>query len=89
MIHIIFYTSIFKLLVLRYKWCTTLFKIQVYNIVVHKFLKSYTPFIVIISIDYIPCIGQYTLVAYFIANNLYLLLPNAVPPFFPFPSDNH
>ena len=62
---------------------------KVYNIVVHNFLKSYTPFIVIISIDCIPCIGQYTLVAYFIANNLYLLLPNVVPPFFPFPSDNH
>ena len=41
--------------------------------VIHSF-KSYTPFIVI-SIGYIPCVIQYILVAYFIPNSWYVLIP--------------
>ena len=34
---------------LRYSLCTILYKSQEYSIVIHKFFKSYTPFIIIIK----------------------------------------
>ena len=46
-----------------------------YDIVIHK-LKSCTPFIIIIKC-YIPHIVQYILVAYFIPDSLYLLIPDS------------
>jgi len=35
------------------------------------------------NVNYIPCIIQYTLVAYFFPNSLHVLIP------FPLPTDNH
>lgn len=57
---------------------------------IHNFL-SYTVFIVIIKCGYIPHIVQYTIVAYFIPNNLYLLIPYIyiAPPPSPLPTGTH
>ena len=45
--------------VLRYSWCTVLYKFQVYNIVIHNF-KGYIPFIVIVKYClYSPCCTEY------------------------------
>ena len=56
---------------------------------IHNF-KSYTPLKLLENIGYIPCAVQYILVAYFMHNSLYLLIPYpyTVPPSFPLPTGN-
>ena len=58
---------------LKYSWCKILYKLQVYNIVIHNF-KGYTPLIVIIKYWLYSLCCKYILVAYFIHNSWYLLI---------------
>lgn len=51
--------------------------LQVYNI--HNF-KDYTSFIVTRKIGFIPCVVQYVIVAYFVHNGFYLLIPYTICP---------
>ena len=56
------------------------FMLQVYNIVIHNF-KDYTSFIITRKIDFIPCVVQYIIVAYFVHSSFYLLIPYPICPF--------
>ena len=56
------------------------FMLQVYNIVIHNF-KDYTSFIITRKIDFIPSVVQYIIVAYFVHNSFYLLIPYPMCPF--------
>ena len=62
---------------LKYSCCTVLYKLQGAQYSDSQMFKGYTPFIVIKQYWlYIPHVAQYILVADFIRNTLYLLLPS-------------
>ena len=58
-----------------YNWLKYYISLKLFNIVIWHFY-SYTSHKIIINIDYIPCVVQYTLVIYFIHSSLYLIIPS-------------
>ena len=77
--------SSFEHYLLRYNWCTVLYKLQVYSILWFTVFKGYTPFIVILKYRLCSLCCTICLVAYLLYAEqfipLYPLLFLAPPPF--------
>ena len=60
---------------LMYSWCTVLYKLQVYSIVIHSFWRLYSIMVMITCCLYSLCYTVHHYSFFYICSSLYFLIP--------------